>query len=190
LSNHSSGKMGYALAEALHHTGAHVSLISGPTALKVPEGIQITLVTTAQEMLEAVLMELKHCDIFIGAAAVADYQMAHPHTQKIKKNDETLTLQLTRTPDILKTVAFSSDRPQLVIGFAAETENLLTHAQKKLVEKNCDLIIANLVGKNLGFQTEDNELWIITKKHTEKLSRDNKSALAKQLIPFIEKAYT
>lgn len=169
LSNHSSGKMGYALAEAALQLGARVTLVSGPTQLAAPRGDTLNLiqVMSAQNMLDAVMQTINgnlKVDIFIACAAVADYAPVQSQSQKMKKSTEVLTLELRRTPDILAAVAKlpTAMRP-FMVGFAAETENLLQNAQKKLHDKCLDLIIANAVDNGKVFNKEENQAWLIHK---------------------------
>ena len=188
LSNNSSGKMGYAIASAAKQYGAETTLISGPTNLIAPLGVKTIMVKTAVQMLDAVMQEINDngCDIFIATAAVADYRVTDSNNHKIKKNKEQeITLKLTQNPDILHSVATLANRP-LTIGFAAETENLISNAEKKLIDKNLDVIAANIVGDNIGFNSEENALTLIAKNgKTLQLSKQNKLSLAKELIHFI-----
>ncbi len=184
LANRSSGTMGYALAEALAEAGAEVTLVSGPVTLKVPMGVQRVEVETAQEMLAAVEQALP-ADVFIGAAAVADWRAAYPAKQKLKKQagQERLVLELVRNPDILATVARHTQRPALVIGFAAETERLKAYARKKLAEKGADIIAANEVGRNKGFGARKNALWLLHRDGREVcLPLQDKRTLADRMI--------
>ncbi len=162
ISNYSSGKMGYALAEAALEAGAEVTLISGPTALDCPKKIKRINIQTAEEMYRATIKEVKNCHIFIGAAAVADYQPLNSKPHKIKRGIEKLSIDLKRTPDILSAVASLKKKP-FTIGFAAETEKLVANAKGKLTKKNLDMIIANQVGENLGFECNDNAATILRK---------------------------
>mgnify|MGYP000558890474 CR=1 FL=1 len=162
LSNHSSGKMGYALAKVLQQAGASVTLISGKTALKPPPVSHFISVNSAQEMYDAVMQQINQAQIFIAAAAVADYQVKRMAKQKIKKKFDSLTVELIPTPDILKAVGNLSPKP-FMVGFAAETENLIENAEKKLLNKNCDLLIANLIKDQYPFDSEDNTVWILSK---------------------------
>ena len=161
ISNHSSGKMGYALAAAAKAAGADVTLISGPVSLPAPKGVDLQLVSTASEMLtsaEALVDE--GCDIFIAAAAVADYRVADVAEQKIKKTNDDMVIALSKNPDIVATVASRKVKP-FVVGFAAETQNVLAYAKGKLVAKNLDMIIANDVSDSrIGFNSEDNEVTV------------------------------
>ena len=189
ISNHSSGKQGYALAEAAVEAGASVTLVSGPTSLNPPERVNCIQVESAQEMLAAVLAHTSDADIFIGVAAVADYRPAAAAEQKMKKQDEAgMTLQLVQNPDILKTVAQQENRP-FTVGFAAETEKLIEHATAKLHRKQLDMIIANNVSNSdIGFNADDNETVIITTGATVTLEKMSKASLARHLIQAIATA--
>jgi phosphopantothenoylcysteine decarboxylase/phosphopantothenate--cysteine ligase len=185
ISNHSSGKMGYALAEAAADAGANVTLISGPVTLTCSKRIQCNYVTTAQQMLEAVLLHSNDCEIFIATAAVADYRPESSQPQKIKKTTATMQLTLLRNSDILSAISQLESRPYLV-GFAAETEDWLNNAKKKLQEKKLDMIVANEVNKSdRGFNSDYNELMVITNSDQQLLSYARKSELAKQLVEII-----
>ncbi len=184
LSNDSSGKMGYALAIAAKMAGAEVTLISGPTALKPPHGIDFYRVTSAQEMLDSVLLHLKPQSIFIGAAAVADQKPQNLATQKIKKQTAVSSLNLIPTPDIIKQVT-QSKKAQLVVGFAAETESLIPNALEKLHSKHLDLIIANQVGPHQGFHVDTNEVTLISKNTTTALPMMDKIQLAGRIMTHI-----
>jgi phosphopantothenoylcysteine decarboxylase/phosphopantothenate--cysteine ligase len=187
ISNISSGKMGYAIAQAASLAGADCVLVSGPTHLSAPQGVTRIDVTSAQQMADAVMSETTRCDIFIAVAAVADYRPVAPAGQKIKKHDEYLNLELVRNPDILAMVA-ATDNPPFTVGFAAETQDLEVQARKKLDSKGVDLIAANPVGgKNSAFNADDNELLLIDKYNTTKLPRSSKIQLAHQLIEEIAK---
>jgi phosphopantothenoylcysteine decarboxylase/phosphopantothenate--cysteine ligase len=189
LSNHSSGKMGYALAEALQQAGAEVTLISGPTALPPPTVHRIIHVLTAEEMRQAVMTEVASCQLFIATAAVADFKIKQIQPHKIKKSSLSLTLELTINPDILQEVAQQAKRP-FIVGFAAETEQLLAHAEEKLKKKNCDLMIANLVTNTGPFHADDNKVWILQKNQPPiELEQMSKQQLAKKLCIIIEQAY-
>lgn len=161
LSNRSSGKMGYAIARAARAAGHEVTLVSGPVSLPAPEGVTVVTVTSAQEMFDAVMTVLPAARVAIFAAAVADYRPVKVEDQKIKKQGETFTLTLERTPDIL-----GSARPSgycgILVGFAAETENLLVNAADKMRRKGCDLLAANEVGGTAtGFDTDNNEITLL-----------------------------
>lgn len=187
LSNRSSGKMGYALAQAAAEAGASVTLISGPTHLICPHKVHRIDVTSAQEMYDAVLSQIKNCEIFIAAAAVADYCIMNPSIQKIKKTTAAQTLELSPTPDILKTVA-ALPHPPFTIGFAAETENIVENAKKKLASKNLDVVIANQVGPQQGFECDENAVTLIYRsgKITE-IPLMNKLTLARKLLEILFK---
>ncbi|MCR9192406.1 MAG: bifunctional phosphopantothenoylcysteine decarboxylase/phosphopantothenate--cysteine ligase CoaBC [Gammaproteobacteria bacterium] len=187
LGNRSSGKMGYALAQAAQVAGAQVTLISGPCALSAPLGVVRIMVQTAQEMLTAVTAHSTADMLFIGAAAVADYCVARPKTQKLKRQDQTtLTLTLERNPDILASV-ISSRQAMMVIGFAAETHDVLAHAEEKLRSKQLDMVIANQVGEGLGFDNDENQVILITTEERTVLDLAPKWVLAGQIITVIAK---
>jgi phosphopantothenoylcysteine decarboxylase/phosphopantothenate--cysteine ligase len=185
ISNRSSGKMGYALAQAALMAGAEVTLISGPSALAPPAGVAFHRVNSAHNMFNAVMEHLQPGMIFMGAAAVADYQIATPALEKLKKHkNATLTLSLTANPDILATVA-ASGKSAFVVGFAAETTNVIKHATEKLHAKKLDMIIANQVGYDLGFDHDDNQVTIITKHKQIELPLTHKTRLAGQIIAIL-----
>lgn len=185
ISNYSSGKMGYALAEAAEEAGANVFLISGPTNLATPTKVNRIDIQTAEEMHQVVMQEISDCDVFIAAAAVADYRLKNVSSQKMKKHVATISLELQRNPDILAEVAALSDRP-FTVGFAAETENILENAHKKLESKNLDMIIANQVGKNLCFDSDENSGVILCKNaQSIELPKTRKTKLARQIIKII-----
>jgi len=186
ISNRSSGRMGYAVARAAVEAGAEVVLISGPTSLELPERVFCQQVVTARQMHDAVMDEIRDTDIFIAAAAVADYRCSTIADQKIKKTDAFINLTLEKNPDILGEVA-SLSPPPFTVGFAAETEALLENARKKLINKKLDMIAANLVGDNRGFESEDNELQIIWKDGNIKLDHAPKEKLARNLVAIIAK---
>lgn len=183
LSNRSSGKMGYALAAAAQAAGQDITLISGPTGLAAPERVRLIKVTTAQEMHDAVQQFMPSAQVAIFAAAVADYRPVQAAPQKIKKHGETLTLTLERTPDILGS-ARASGFSGVLVGFAAETENLIANATGKLQRKGCDLIVANDVsGSETGFDTDENEITLVfANGEVRPLPRASKDALAKILV--------
>ncbi|MGC8854573.1 MAG: bifunctional phosphopantothenoylcysteine decarboxylase/phosphopantothenate--cysteine ligase CoaBC [Halothiobacillaceae bacterium] len=183
ISNRSSGRMGYALAEAAQATGAEVVLISGPTALPTPKGVARIDVETALQMRDAVMAQIP-CDIFIGTAAVADYRPLEAAPEKIKKGAEQLTLTLVKNPDIVSEVAALPERP-FVVGFAAETEHVLEHARDKLVRKKLDLIAANRVGEGLAFDQPDNALTVLWDGGQAEFPQTDKRQLARQLIELI-----
>ena len=185
ISNHSSGKMGYAMAQAALRAGAEVILISGPTALHPPAGVDFYRVDSAEDMLDAVMRHLKPGMIFIGTAAVADYRMQLPAEHKLKKQDKsTLTLTLTINPDILATVAMSG-KASFVVGFAAETNDVLKNAEEKLRTKKVDMIVANQVGAGLGFDNDCNQVIVLTKTSQTELALAHKTKLAGQIIAIL-----
>jgi phosphopantothenoylcysteine decarboxylase/phosphopantothenate--cysteine ligase len=184
ISNYSSGKMGYALAEAAAMAGAQVTLISGPTSLSISSGIKLIRVESAQEMLHAVMQEIQD-SIFIGAAAVADYRVESPALEKMKKkNHEELIIKLIKNPDILSQVVDSA-KAAYVVGFAAETTDVLRYATEKLHHKKLDMIVANVVGKGQGFESEVNQVVVITKNKQLELSLAHKTLLAGQIIAIL-----
>lgn len=186
ITNYSSGKMGYALAMAAAQAGAHVRLISGPTALPPPPGVEYYPVTTAQEMLQTVEHHLTPTCIFIGAAAVADFRVMQPASHKIKKDLDAspLTLTLQPNPDILAQVA---TRVRYAVGFAAETERVVENALLKLNRKNAHLIIANQVGHGIGFDQNENQVTLLTKTQQIALPLQSKIQLAGEIVNFIAK---
>jgi len=189
LSNHSSGKMGYAVAAAAVSAGATVTLVSGPTALDPPPGIQYRSIRSAEEMLAAVERDIDTCDVFIGVAAVADYRPARSETSKIKKQADSITLELVRTPDILARVAQQVKRP-FTVGFAAETDQAIENAREKLHNKGLDLIAVNQVDEtNNPFGSEENRLVLISQTDEIDLGRDSKTVLAEHLISEIARRY-
>ena len=189
LTNRSSGKMGYALADAAAAAGARVTLISGPTSLTPPERVTTFNVVSARDMFEAVHAHLNHAQIFIGVAAVADYRVQEVAGEKIKKSAETLSLTLVRNPDILTSVTALSPAPYTV-GFAAETHDLVAHARAKLVAKKLDLVAANLVGQTgSGFDADDNRLTLVDHAGSVELPLQSKQQLARLLIQHIATRY-
>ncbi len=189
LSNKSSGKMGYAVAAAARAAGARVTLVSGPTQLPDPDGVHTARVTTALEMRDAVRAHIRGADIFIAVAAVADYRPAAVAADKIKKDAETLTLELVRNPDILASVAALRPAP-FTVGFAAETGELESHARQKLEQKGVDLIAANRVGvPGTGFDADENCLVLLDRRGRSELPRMRKSQLARALIHEIALRY-
>jgi phosphopantothenoylcysteine decarboxylase / phosphopantothenate---cysteine ligase len=184
ISNRSSGKMGFAVAQAAREAGAAVVLVTGPVALPTPAGVTRVEVESAADMLGAVLRELPGTDLFISTAAVADYRPARPAQQKIKKTAESLDLAMERTADVLATVAGRAERP-FVVGFAAETEAVEQNARAKLMKKNLDMIAANEVGHDKAFETDDNQLIVLTRSARHELARADKLTLARGLIALI-----
>ena len=187
LSNRSSGKMGWALAEAALEAGHTVVLVSGPVALEAPRGVEWHRVETAQQMLDAVKSACGAAnapDISIHAAAVADYRPKQVQSRKIKKNDESLTIELERTPDVLGSMRTEFGFRGLLVGFAAETEDVVPNAQEKLRRKDCDLVIANDVSRaDTGFDSEENEVILcFPSGETELLPKQSKRALAHEIV--------
>ena len=184
ITNHSSGKMGYALAEAAAEAGAETILISGPVSMKAPERVTVVNVTSAQDMYEASVSAAQNCDLFIASAAVADYRPASVSTSKIKKtaDSDTMTIELVKNPDIVAAIAALDERP-FTVGFAAETEDVENYARGKLERKNLDLVIANDVSdRTIGFNSDDNEVLVVENTGAEAIPKINKSILARQLI--------
>ena len=184
LSNHSSGKMGYALANACAEAGASTTLISGPVALTADPAVSVIRVNTALEMHEAAIRESASADIFIGAAAVADFRPASVASQKIKRgNDSSAVIELVANPDIIAEVARINDRPKVVMGFAAETENTEVHARKKLVDKVIDCIFVNDVSdKTIGFDSDMNAGVFLSPDTSHELKPMNKRVMASHLL--------
>lgn len=185
LTNHSSGKMGYAIAAAAHAAGGRVTLVSGPCNLVAPNGVQRIDVESAQSMYDAVHQRISDVDVFIGVAAVADYRPVEVAETKIKKNAESLSVDLVRNPDIVASVAALPRRP-FTVGFAAETNDVEANARKKLMSKKLDLVCANRVGDNEGgFGADDNALTLIDRFDIERLPMGDKYRLAVKLIDSI-----
>jgi len=188
LSNHSSGKMGFALAEAAAEAGAKVTLIAGPVALATPDRVKRINVISADQMLDKTISAVEGADIFIATAAVADFKPAAVAAEKIKKTVEQqgMTLELVKTPDILAAVATSPQRPSLVVGFAAETHNVAEYAQRKRERKNLDIVVANDVSKaDIGFASEHNAVTVISANGQTELPKMHKHQLARQLIELL-----
>ena len=182
ISNHSSGKMGYALAAAAIEAGADVTLISGPVALSIPEKCQGILVMSADEMQQAALEFAKGADIFIATAAVADYKAASIASEKIKSGDDKMTISLEKNPDIVSSVA-STFEDLFVIGFAAESNDVETYAKGKLEQKHLDAIVANDISRaDIGFNSDDNEVSWIDADSTIVFSKRSKAQLARDLV--------
>jgi phosphopantothenoylcysteine decarboxylase/phosphopantothenate--cysteine ligase len=185
IGNRSSGRMGFALAEAAAMAGAAVTLVAGPVALDTPAGVTWRIdVRSARQMHEAMLEQARQADIVIATAAVADFRPAQVFASKLKKQGGPLTLELIENPDILRELAALRPRPFLV-GFAAETENLEAHARAKLAAKGVDLIAANAVGAGVGIETVDNALSVFWTGGARALPRADKRVLARQLIALI-----
>jgi phosphopantothenoylcysteine decarboxylase/phosphopantothenate--cysteine ligase len=186
ITNRSSGKMGYAVAEAAMEAGARVTLVSGPVALPDPDRIETVRVTSAGEMHDAVMARLASADIFIGVAAVADYRPVETAPRKIKKTGERLTLELVRNPDVLASVAAHAPAP-FTVGFAAETDNLETNARAKLEAKRLDMVAANRADDAIG--GGDNALLIVEHSGVTELPQQPKERLARALIQLIADRY-
>lgn len=189
ITNHSSGKMGYAVAEAAKQMGATVTLVSGPVNLASPQVDTLMQVNTAEEMLSSVMENIQDCDIFIACAAVADYRPAEIVEHKIKKSESELTLNFVRNPDILAAVA-GLEKPPFTVGFAAETKDVEHYAQDKLARKKLNMIAANDVSqKDIGFNSDTNQLQVFWQSGSRQLGKTNKRALAKQLLQLILERY-
>lgn len=187
ISNYSSGKMGFAIAQAAIDAGAKTTLISGPVNLETPEHAQRINVESAAEMHSAALKEINHCDIFIAAAAVADYRVSKIAEKKIKKQDQKMVMQLVRNQDIVADIANASPRP-FTVGFAAETHNVINYARDKMARKNLDMIVANDVSDaTIGFNSDDNAATILWKEGSEQIERISKYQLAGKIISNIAK---
>jgi phosphopantothenoylcysteine decarboxylase/phosphopantothenate--cysteine ligase len=188
ITNRSSGKMGFAVAEAARDAGADVVIVSGPVNVATPAGVRRVDVESAAQMLQAVQAEIGDTDIFIASAAVSDYRAREVAEHKIKKTSEQLVLELARTPDILATVAAGAPRP-FVVGFAAETQNVERNALTKLENKKLDMIAANQVGEGLAFDCDDNALTVYWKDGRRELPRAPKCELAAALVEVIAERY-
>lgn len=185
ISNHSSGKMGYALAQAMTDAGAKVILISGPVNIEPPEFCQLIAVETAQEMLEAAQSASAACDVFIACAAVADYRVDQVASQKIKKSADTMQLQLIKNPDILQTIAAAANAP-FCVGFAAETQSVVEYARNKLERKQLDMIVANDVSRaDIGFGSDENAVIVVDSAGEHPLPQASKQLIAAQLTTMI-----
>jgi phosphopantothenoylcysteine decarboxylase / phosphopantothenate---cysteine ligase len=184
LSNRSSGKMGFAVAQAAREAGASVVLVAGPVSLPTPAGVTRIDVESAADMLAAVQRAIAGIDVFVSTAAVADYRPARAAEHKIKKTSDTLDLSMERTADVLATVAARADRP-LVVGFAAETQAVEQNARAKLMKKNLDMIAANEVGDDKAFDAEDNQLVVLSRNARHELGRGSKLTLARGLVALI-----
>lgn len=183
LTNRSSGRMGYALAGAARHEGHEVLLISGPTTLDVPAGVDFIQVESAQQMYDAVGDMLKGVDVAILCAAVADYRPVACAEQKIKKSSERMVLELERTPDILGSMRSIFGFEGKLIGFAAETQNVVEYARGKLERKQCDFVVANDVSQpGIGFDSRENAVVLVYPDHEEYLEQDTKEHIAMHII--------
>lgn len=188
ITNRSSGKMGYAMARAAAAQGAEVTLVSGPVSLPAPHGIEVRNVTTAEDMYEATHACIDDADIFIAAAAVADYRPASLREQKIKKNDESMSIDLVRCPDILASVAALESGP-FTVGFAAETEKVEDYARSKLERKKLDMIVANRVGDDCGFDRDDNTVSVFWGDGQQGFPEASKTELARDLIELVARRF-
>lgn len=188
ISNHSSGRMGYAIAKAAMLRGAKVTLISGPSSLEPPMFVDVIKIQSAADMYEAVMAHKDEQDIIIKAAAVADYTPAEVSDEKVKKKDDDMAIRLTRTRDILKALGENRKEGQFLCGFSMETQNMLENSRAKLKKKNIDMIVANnLKEKGAGFGTETNVVTFITEKEEAELPIMSKDEVADQLLDFILK---
>lgn len=188
ISNRSSGKMGYAIAEAALARGNEVTLISGPASIAPPPGMQLVSITTSDELYDAVHRAVRACDVLVMCAAVSDYKPAAPAKRKMKKRKTPFALKLIPTRDVLASLP-KKNRRYLVVGFAAETHDLKINAQKKLRRKNCDLIVANDVSRSAaGMESDENEVMIFFRNgESQKISRASKKIIARALVKIISK---
>ncbi len=185
ISNHSSGKMGYALARAAAEAGAVTTLVSGPVSLETPEHVRRIDVESAQDMLEQCRALAPECDIFIACAAVADYRPAAVQTTKIKKGAEQITLELVRNPDIVATVSASDNRP-FTVGFAAETNDVEAYARDKMQRKGLDMIIANDVSDpSIGFNSDQNAATVLWRGGQREIGPVRKDAMAREIVELL-----
>ena len=189
ISNRSSGKMGYAIAEAARRAGAEVCLVSGPVALPPPAGVELVAVESAGEMYDAVMARAGTQDIFVACAAVSDYRVRDAAEHKIKKKAEALTLELVRNDDILAAVSALEARP-FCVGFAAETRDLETYARDKLERKKLDMIAANRVGNGSGFEVDVNQLDLFWADGGVRIEQAGKAEVARRLIELVAERYT
>jgi phosphopantothenoylcysteine decarboxylase/phosphopantothenate--cysteine ligase len=188
ISNHSSGKMGYALAEAALLLGANVNLISGPVTIKAPTGVNLINIESAEQLLNEALIYAPQSDAFIGCAAVADYRAAEVATQKMKKQGDALTLTLVKNPDVIAAVANIKHNRPYTVGFAAETQNVESYAKGKLVNKNLDMICANDVSlSGLGFNSDQNALTLYWQNEQLELAVNSKTEIALRVIEQLAK---
>jgi len=190
ISNHSSGKMGFAVAEAAAARGASVTVVAGQTSVEPPENIRVVRAISAEEMYKSVVSELPSATIFIGAAAVADYAPSDAANTKIKKDGkETLTLELRKTPDILSEVSKNRTNGQMVVGFAAETNDVVNYARSKMEKKGLDMVVANDITKEgAGFDTDTNIATILTRSGSDiDLPKMSKRELADRILDEVVK---
>jgi phosphopantothenoylcysteine decarboxylase/phosphopantothenate--cysteine ligase len=188
ISNRSSGKMGYAIAAAAAQQGARVVLVSGPTAIPAPRGVSMQSVETAQQMYDVTHEHVRDADIFIATAAVADYRPAFAAEQKIKKSQESMSIELVRTPDILTSVAMLKGAP-FTVGFAAETENVRDYALDKLQRKQLDMIVANLVGGGRGFDNDENAVDVFWQDGEVSFATASKVELARAIVKLVAERF-
>lgn len=188
ISNYSSGKMGYALAQAAMEAGARTYLISGPSHLQVPERVTMISVVSAEQMYSASMTHASDCDLFIAAAAVADYRPIAVAAQKLKKTtSEQMTIELVKNPDIVASVAALEHKP-FTVGFAAESENLLVNGRDKLLRKRLDMVVANnIASEGIGFDSDNNAVTLIDVNNETTLSQRSKQQLARELIALMAK---
>ena len=186
ISNRSSGKMGYAIAEAALEAGHEVTLISGPAAIPPPSAVRLVRIVTADELYAAVHQHVRDCDILVMCAAVSDYKPVTTGSQKMEKHEGSFTLQLTPTRDILASLP-REDRSYFVVGFAAQTHDLEANARRKLSAKNCDAIVANDVsGSGIGMETADNEVTVYARDgFSKKISRAPKKIIAREILKIV-----
>jgi phosphopantothenoylcysteine decarboxylase/phosphopantothenate--cysteine ligase len=189
ISNHSSGKMGFAIANAAQSLGAEVTIISGPVSLATPQGCQKIAVTSATEMHQQAIALAPDVDVFVACAAVADYRIDHIASEKIKKSHDTMQLNLIKNPDIVADIAALAHKP-FTVGFAAETQNVAHYARDKLARKNLDMIAANNVAAaGQGFNSDNNALTVFTASDKKVLPLMSKNELAKQLVQHIHQTW-
>lgn len=188
ITNRSSGKMGYALAQAALDAGARVILVSGPVNLEPPAGAEVHRIESAKDLFAATHKHIDDVDIFIGAAAVADYRPEKTSAHKIKKSQAEMSIELVRAPDTLASVARLENAP-FTVGFAAETDRVRDYARGKLQNKKLDMIVANKVGQNLGFETDDNAVEVFWRDGEKAFPRAAKSELARDLVALIAERY-
>ena len=185
ISNHSSGKMGFALAKYCQQQGGNVCLIAGPSVIDPPNGVELIPVISTAEMHQEVMKRADQTNLIIKSAAVSDYRVDQPHTQKIKKTN-TLSLNLVKNPDILKELGRQKTSKQFLVGFAAESENLVEYAKKKLHEKNLDLIVANnILEEGAGFNVDTNRVHLIDQECETALPTLSKDDVAKRILDYI-----
>jgi phosphopantothenoylcysteine decarboxylase/phosphopantothenate--cysteine ligase len=186
ISNRSSGKMGYAITEAVLEAGHDVTLISGPASIAAPQGARVVHITTSDQLHDAVHEHVRDCDMIVMCAAVSDYKPVHASAQKMEKQRGELSLRLTPTRDILSSLP-THDRNYFVVGFAAETHDLIASAQKKLLAKNCDVIIANDVSKSdSGMESDDNEVTIFSRvAEPHHIARASKKIIAREILKIV-----